>query len=254
MQTLLIDNSNGRTKFALASGGEIRSEIRVLPTAELAASPLDSLLRGWEYDRVALCSVVPTAAEKLADYFRLIRGKAVLSVRVASALPVDFSAYEGVATLGADRIVNALAAAKLHPNTPLAVIDAGTATTIDILCPAANGAKTRFLGGAILPGVGTMLHALHNDTAQLPQMEPQPPPCAIGNNTKEAIQSGCIGGYKALIRGLIADMGQECGQSLRLLLTGGDAPLLSRLLPEALPAAPLLTLQGIALYAETRKC
>ena len=254
MQTLLIDNSNGRTKFALASGAEISREVRVLPTPESEEAQLNTLLQGWEYNRVALCSVVPTAAERLTRYFSSKPGKTLISVGVSATLPVDFSAYAGAATLGADRIANAVAAATLYPNTPLAVIDAGTATTIDIICPAAGGGKPRFLGGAILPGVSTMLRALHNDTAQLPQIEPLPPQHTIGKNTQEAIRSGCICGYKALVSGLIKEMEQECGQSLRLLLTGGDAALLSQLLPQALPPAPLLTLQGIALCTDAKKC
>lgn len=251
MPTLLIDNSNGRTKFALASKGKISSEIRVLPTAELAGAHLDTLLNGWEYSRVALCSVVPAKAELLIAYFRDCREKEVHTVGVTATLAVDFSAYEGCCTLGADRVANAIAAQKLYPGMALAVIDAGTATTIDIVCPTGGSSKLRFLGGAILPGVRAMLHALHNDTAQLPQIAPEPSQHHIGKNTKEAIQSGCICGYQAMVRGLITEMEQECGNTLRVLLTGGDAPLLLRLLPEALPPAPLLTLQGIAIYAET---
>lgn len=244
MKTLVIDNSNGRTKFALAEGTILLGSTRLCPTSELEAPRLDALLADWVFDRVALCSVVPKAAEILHLYF-CGKGMPPVTLAPCDALPVDFSAY-GTATLGADRIANAVAAAVGFPGQAWAVIDAGTATTVDVLLPAQDGAKARFLGGAIAPGVATLARSLSQATACLPDIPLEPPAVALGRETKEAMQSGCILGYRGLLRGLLAAMEQECGASLRPLLTGGDAALLADLLGSEALQAPQLTLQGIA--------
>lgn len=248
MNTLLIDNSNGRSKFALAEDGQLLPDVRTLPTAELTETSVSSLLRDWHFNRVALCSVVPRAESVLT---RLLSLKApVQRVSAASAdLPVDFSAYPASATLGADRVVNVVAAAALFPGKPLLVMDAGTATTLDVVLPAVGGSLPRYIGGSIAPGLGTLAGALHHATAQLPSIPLSLPERAVGRNTTEAMQSGCVLGYRGLLRELIAAAEAECGVQLTLVATGGDAPLLSQLLPEIVCTDPLLTLRGIALCA-----
>lgn len=246
MRTLLIDNSNGRTKFAMAEDGTVEPDIRVLPTAALSEASVSALLQGWHFNRVSLCSVVPSAAELLTHCLAL---KAPVQRICADTpdLPVDFSAYPGLSTLGADRVVNAVAAAALLPDKPLIVMDAGTATTLDVVLPAAECGRPRYVGGSIAPGLGTLVGALHHDTAQLPRIPLSQPEHAVGRSTVEAMQSGCVLGYRGLLREIIAAAEAECGVPMTIVATGGDAPALAQLLPEISCIDPLLTLRGIAL-------
>lgn len=254
MTSLVADISNGRTKCALVSGEHLVSEIRMCPTPSLSAHTLRLLTADWCFERVVLCSVVPAAADAATAFFAPCAP--VFRVRVTDDLPVSFSGYAGRATLGADRVANAVAAAALYAGEPLVVIDAGTATTADVVLPARTEAeKPRFLGGVIAPGVGTMVHALRHDTAQLPSVPLNLPAHAVGQGTVEAIQNGCVRGYRGLLRELLQSMEQECGCCLHPVLTGGDAPLLAELMPELGKPEPLLTLRGIALCAQKRgKC
>lgn len=248
MSVLVADISNGRTKLALAQNGSLLSEVRFCSTAELTGSRLALLCADWEYESVAFAAVVPAASKAFLSFAAQCRY--VTEVKPASSLPVDFTLYPGVETLGADRVANAVAAAILHPGEPLAVIDAGTATTLDVVLPAEGaGEKPRFLGGAIAPGVGTMVCALSRYTAQLPTVPLALPACAVGRNTVEALQNGCVRGYRGLVQEMLGGMEAECGCRLRPVLTGGDAPLLTCLMPELGAADPLLTLRGIALCA-----
>lgn len=254
MTILAVDISNGRTKLALAQGARIVSEVRACPTAELTAGCLAAICADWHADVAALCSVVPAAA-CVAEVFFSARGP-VIQVGPGMDLLVDFRGYAGRATLGADRVANAVAAAHTYPDEPLVVIDAGTATTVDVVLPAERaGEKPRFLGGAIAPGAGTMVRALHGGTAQLPEVPLTLPAHAVGQNTVEALQNGCVRGYRGLLRELLSGMEQEVGCRLRPVLTGGDAPLLAELMPELGEPDALLTLRGIALCAESAgKC
>lgn len=254
MTILAVDISNGRTKLALAQGIRIISEVRTCPTPELTAERLAVLCADWSFDAAALCSVVPAAA-RAANAFLAARCH-VLSLSPRMALPVDFSGYEGFATLGADRVANAVAAACCYPGESLVVIDAGTATTVDVVLPGAEpDSKPCFLGGAIAPGVGTMVRALQSSTAQLPAVPLSLPAHAVGRTTTEALQNGCVRGCRGLLRELVAGMEQECGCPLRPVLTGGDASLLAELMPELGAPESLLTLRGIALCAQANgKC
>lgn len=254
MTVLAIDISNGRTKLALAQGARIVSEVRLCPTLVLTAERLSVLCADWRFDCVALSSVVPQTVPVVEAFFAGLGP--VKRVRPSADLPVDFTAYAGCATLGADRVANAVAAAHDYPQTALVVLDSGTATTVDVVlpCAAADG-KPRFLGGAIAPGVGTMMRALHGGTALLPEVPLSLPEHAVGQTTPEALQNGCVRGYRGLLRELLVGMSQECGCALHPVLTGGDAPLLAELLPELGKPDALLTLRGIALCARsTENC
>jgi type III pantothenate kinase len=100
------------------------------------------------------------------------------------------------------------------------VIDFGTATTFDVV-----GADGRYLGGAIAPGVNLSVDALYRATAQLPRIAVDRPQRAIGKDTVSMMQSGVFWGYVALIEGLVARIRAEHGQKMRVIATGGLAPL-----------------------------
>ncbi len=155
--------------------------------------------------------------------------------------------------VGADRLVNALAAARLY-GTPAVVVDFGTATTLD--CVAADGA---YVGGAIAPGLELGLEALAARTAKLPRIELRAPDRAIGRDTVSAMQAGTIFGYQALASGLLARVRRELAETsgvdprdVRAILTGGlsAAPWATGI--EGVDVIdPDLTLKGLAiLHAE----
>ena len=155
--------------------------------------------------------------------------------------------------VGADRLVNALAAGRIY-GTPAVVIDFGTATTLD--CVAADGA---YVGGAIAPGLELGLEALASRTAKLPRIELRAPDRAIGRDTVSAMQSGTVFGYQALTTGLLARVRGELAElsgvapaDVRAILTGGlSAAPWAQALPGVDAIDPDLTLKGLAiLHAE----
>lgn len=244
MTQLLIDNSNGRTKFMLCVNGKLQEERRVLPTAELSAPAIRSLLAGWEYDSALICSVVPAAQPLLQQ---ALAPCPVRFLTAQNAPRVDFSAYAGRATLGADRVADVLGLLT-YGHSPALAVDAGTAITFDLLtCPACQPA---FGGGIIAPGLHTMAEALHARTAQLPQVYAECPARAIGTTTTEAMQSGLVLGLRGMVRELITAATAELGERPFVVATGGDAALLQQLLPQLIDAVdPLLTFRGLALAA-----
>src|SRR5262249_1974698 len=123
--------------------------------------------------------------------------------------------YEPPQDVGADRIVNAVAAYHRAPGA-LIVIDLGTATTFDAI-----SARGEDLGGAIAPGVQIGPDSLFARAARLPRVEVKRPPAAIGRSTVHSIQSGLYFGYVALVHGMLARMKAEMGGQVRVFVTGG---------------------------------
>ncbi|MCU0662153.1 MAG: type III pantothenate kinase [Myxococcota bacterium] len=195
-----------------------------------------------DIDGVAIASVVPPADPALrrtaTQYFKtepLVVGPGIktgLSIR-----------YESPREVGADRVVNAVAA-YARVKGPCIVVDFGTATTFDCISE-----KGDYLGGAICPGIITALDALVTRAAKLPRVEIARPRAAIGRNTVESMQSGVLFGYVALVDGLVdrlvAEMG--CAAHVRVIATGG---LASTIAPESRTIEevdPNLTLEGLRL-------
>lgn len=146
--------------------------------------------------------------------------------------------------VGADRIVNAVAARHLWPGTALVVVDFGTATTFDCI-----NAKGEYLGGAIAPGFRISEEALYARTAQLPRIEVAQPATAIGRNTVSAMQSGLFFGYVGLTDTLARRCREELGGA-KVVATGGLANLLGRASEVIEEVDAHLTLRGLALLAE----
>ena len=121
--------------------------------------------------------------------------------------------------VGADRIVNAVAAHSAYPG-PLIVIDFGTATTFDVVDAAGD-----YCGGVIAPGVNLSLEALHRAAAKLPLIAVGRPERVVGGNTVAAMQSGIFWGYVSMIEGVVQRIEHEAGMSMTVVATGGLAPL-----------------------------
>lgn len=239
---LLIDNSNTRTKFVLFDSC-LCSEVRLLPTSEIAVSSVAALLSGWKFSNVCLCSVVPWAAELIAQAlceYPLVR------VCPAQTVSVDFSSYPGVATLGADRVANVAAAVACTP-LPLIAVDLGTATTFDVVT--AGASRPVFRGGVIAPGFSAVALSLRARTAQLPDATEWASGRVIGQNTQESMSAALRVGYPGMIDALLDAIEMELGEKVHVVLTGGDAAVVAPMLRRKCQVKPLLTLQGIALAA-----
>jgi type III pantothenate kinase len=203
-----------------------------------------------DVDAIALASVVP----QLTAGIEAIAARRGIAIVVASAGTVPLAVrVDRPDEVGADRLVNALAAARLY-GTPAVVVDFGTATTFD--CVASDGA---YVGGAIAPGLELGLDALAARTAKLPRIELRAPDRAIGRDTVAAMQAGTIFGYQALASGLLARVRRELADQsgvepakVHAILTGGlsAAPWATGI--DGVDAIdPDLTLEGLAiLHAE----
>lgn len=152
--------------------------------------------------------------------------------------------YDNPREVGADRVVNAVAAHYLYKQQ-LIVIDFGTATSLEVV-----SAEGDFLGGAVAPGIGISAEALFMQTAMLPRVELHSPGQAIGKNTVAAMQSGLIYGYVGLIEGLVERMKREMDGDVKVIATGGLAPTIARETTVIDEVIPELTLVGLRLIYE----
>ncbi len=157
--------------------------------------------------------------------------------------------YEDPREVGADRIVNAVAAFSQYGPGPLIVVDFGTATTFDAIGP--DGA---YLGGAIAPGIGISTEALFERAAKLSRIELVRPKTVIGRTTVASMQSGVIFGFAGQVDELVRRMKQELGQTAKVVATGGFAPLIAKETATLDIVDPFLTLEGLRLiYLRNRE-
>ncbi|MGI8928500.1 MAG: type III pantothenate kinase [Candidatus Limnocylindrales bacterium] len=253
-----IDVGNSNVTLGIVRDGEVSSSrhapTRPSATADELESTLDELMRQDggtldETDEMLLASVVPSVTGVLTQVAER-RGIALLIADFTN-IPIPIR-VDQPATVGDDRLLNALAAARLY-GKPAIVVDLGTATTFDVV--AADGA---FIGGAIAPGLGIGLDALAARTAQLPRVALVMPPRAIRRDTVSAMQSGALIGYLGLVRELVraisAELSLDGGGRPKVILTGGYSNVeWAKAIPGVDVIDPLLTLRGLAiLHSEVR--
>src|SRR5205085_7199964 len=152
--------------------------------------------------------------------------------------------YEPPSDVGADRIVDAVAAIHRH-GAPCIVVDFGTATTFDAI-----NAEGEYMGGVITPGITISADALFERAARLPRVEIKRPQAVIGAATVEAMQSGLYHGYVGLVDGILRKMIDELGGSPRIIATGGLAPLIAKGSEFIGDVDETLTLDGLRLIHE----
>jgi type III pantothenate kinase len=195
-------------------------------------------------DEAIMASVVPDLApifERLCErYFGIT--PLVVGTGTRTGIRV---LYDNPREVGADRIVDVVAALQLYGPPPLVIVDFGTATVFD-----AVSAEGDYLGGAIAPGIGIASEALFERAAKLYRVELERPKSAIGKNTVGAIQSGTLYGYVGLIEGMVARFKKELGGSARVVATGGWAELLSKETQVFDAVDQNLTLTGLRLIHE----
>ncbi len=226
---LVIDAGNTNVVMAVHDGKSWRARWRIATdpqrTSDEYAVWLLTLLaqEGLErsgVDGAVIGTVVPAALYHLRrlvrDWFR------VEPLVVRAPLHWGFAIRtDNPEEVGADRLLNALAGQRQYGG-PLVVIDFGTATTFDVVD--GDGA---YIGGVIAPGINLSLEALHQAAARLPRIGIGRPQGVIGTNTVAAMQSGIYWGYVALVEGVVARIQAEFGSRLKVIATGGLAPLLA---------------------------
>ena len=225
---LAIDVGNSNVTIGSFRNGSLAAVRRAATPASATTDEVEVLLEDLlrlddaafaDVSAIACASVVPAVTATLEAV--AARRERPLLIATAGTVPIPVR-VDRPAEVGADRLVNALAVARLY-GTPAVVVDLGTATTFD--CVATDGA---FVGGAIAPGLEVGLEALASRTAKLPRVEVRAPDRAIGRDTVAAIQSGAILGYQALVSGLLgrirrelADVGDVSPEDVHVVLTGG---------------------------------
>ncbi len=192
---------------------------------------------------IILSSVVPpmdsTLREVCETYFHV--KPLFVEPGVKTGMPVH---YDNPAEVGADRIVNAVAAFEKHGG-PCVIVDFGTATTFD-----AVSKRGEYLGGVIAPGIGISAEALFERTARLPRVDIREPQRVIGSNTMGSIQSGLYYGYLALVDGILERLIGELGKETRVVATGGLASLIGKGSKYIREIDDLLTLEGLRIIWE----
>jgi len=252
---LVVDIGNSNLSACAVLDGTLGGVRRAATDRRSTADQLELLLDGLlrldghrieEVSAIACASVVPVltaALGRMADA-RLIP----LRLATAGHLPLPVR-LDRPSDVGADRLVNALAATRLY-GAPAVIADVGTAITVDAV--ARDGA---FLGGAIAAGPELGLRALAEGTAALPQVPLAEPPRAIGRDTVDALRVGAVFGWRDLVTGLIGRVRSELAavegvppDEIRTILTGGFAASEWAHGVEVDVVDPLLTLRGLALF------
>jgi len=200
-------------------------------------------LKDKEIDEIIIVSVVPRMLKRIRhDLRRQFKG-AKISV-VGRDVKVPLKCAYNKRQIGQDRLITAFAAALLY-GLPVLTIDFGTAVTFDVV-----SRKMVYLGGLILPGVKMSLESLSERTAMLPKTYLKKTRSFIGKNTASSIRSGMIYGYGALCEGLVKLFRKKLGKNMKIVATGGDAPLLTKHAPSVKNIDLDLSLKGLYLLSE----
>lgn len=247
---LAVDVGNTNVVLGLIRGGQIAG-VRRLATRRDAtgfeyAMSIRDVLEGVGLRSIRggiISSVVPPATRAIKEAFTLLTGlePIVVGPGIRTDMPV---LTDNPAAVGADRIVDAVAARELEA-PPVIVLDMGTANTFSVVN--SDGA---FAGGVIMPGLRLNMDALTHSTSLLPQVSLDRPSRVIGRNTAESMRSGLLYGCASAIDGVIARIRGELGRDCPVVVTGGLSALVVPLCREKLRHEPGLLLQGLAILYE----
>jgi type III pantothenate kinase len=244
---LAVDVGNTQTVMGLFEGDVLDGHWRASTDASLTADELGARIAGllslqgmtWsDVTGMIVSSVVPRLTDAYEELSRLILGEypMVVGPGLKTGMPIR---YDNPHEVGADRIVNAVAACGAL-GSPVIVVDFGTATTIDVVDP--DGA---YRGGVIAPGVETSAEALFAKAARLSKVDLDVPPSVMGRNTRESLQAGLLVGQAVMVDGLVARVVAEIGQAPPVVATGGFAERMAPLCDSIEHVDPDLTLKGL---------
>jgi type III pantothenate kinase len=246
---LTIDVGNTNTVIGCFDGGRLSESWRIKTDTQATADELALLLRGLldgrdAPDGIAACSTVPSVLHELRGvmtrYYEDVPS-VIVEPGVKTGVPL---LYDNPHEVGADRIVNSLAAFHLYGG-PAIVVDFGTSTNFDVV-----SAKGEFLGGALAPGIQISIDALAARGARLFKVELARPRSVIGKNTAEALQSGMLYGFASQIDGIVRRIITELGSDPVVVATGGLASLVLDECETVTEYEPALTLIGLRLVYE----
>ena len=249
---LTVDVGNTNTVLGIFDKDQLIKSWRVKTDPRTTADELwlqySALISGFTLTGLAICSTVPATLRELRtminSYFSDI---AITIVEPGTKTGVQLL-VDNPKEIGADRIVNTLAAHTLYGG-PAIVVDFGTSTNLDVISP-----KGEFLGGALAPGIEISVDALAARAAQLRKVELVRPKSVIGKNTVEALQSGTIFGFAGQVDGLVdritAELAKDYDDAPTVIATGGLAPLIIGVSETIDEHEPDLTLIGLRLIHE----
>jgi type III pantothenate kinase len=251
---LVFDVGNTENTIGLFEGETLRAHWRIMTEVSRTPDEIGLVLRALvdaaevprsAVDGVAIGSVVPALTGPLAEACRQCFGVTPVIVDARAQLPIRLDVDEPL-TVGADRIINTLAASRIHARDTI-VVDLGTATTFD--CITAEGV---FLGGVIAPGVRTSADTLIRRTSKLPATELVAPQRTIGRRTEECIRAGVLYGAADSIDGIVRRIKREWpgGKVPLVIATGGLAETLHEFCEEFDLVEPSLTLEGLRIAYE----
>ncbi len=240
---LAISVGNTRTQVGVFVDGKLLEQARAANAEpaeiESAVRQLWAHISGEEEPAIYIASVNDPVAQAVAEIAERVTGQSAAWMERDVNIPIGRQ-LDPEALVGEDRLLSA-AGAYEQLKQACVVIDAGTAVTVDFV----DGAGT-FQGGAILPGARMMLGAMHEKTAQLPQVSFARPDEAIGHNTVEAMRSGVFHGIRGAVRELAEKYAETYQAYPKIIATGGDAAELFEGYDLVEAIVPELTLLGMA--------
>jgi type III pantothenate kinase len=247
---LCIDIGNTNTVLATFDGGKIVHSWRVKTDARSTADELGLMFRGLlagdnvAVTGIAACSTVPAALRSLRSMLnRYYPSVPTVVVEPGTRTGVQL-AIDNPKEVGADRVVNTLAAFTLFGG-PAIVVDFGTSTNFDVV-----SARGEFLGGVLAPGIEISVDALAARAAQLRKVELVRPPRVIGKNTVDCLQSGVVYGFAGQVDGIVRAIIAELGPVRTVVATGGLARVVLDECATVTHHEPWLTLIGLRLVFE----
>jgi len=247
---LAIDVGNTNTVIGLFDAEQLIQSWRIKTDARETADEIELTFSGLLRDApvvtgIALCSTVPSVLREmrtmLSRYYAAVP-TLIVEPGIKTGVPI---LTDNPKEVGADRIVNSLAAFTLYGG-PAIVVDFGTSTNLDVV-----SAKGEFLGGALAPGIEISIDALASRAAQLRKVELVAPRNVIGKNTVEALQSGAVYGFAGQVDGLVDRITDELGGDIKAVIaTGGLAGIVVPESDTITHHEPDLTLIGLRLMFE----
>ena len=244
---LVIDVGNSNNVIGLFSGKELISHWRIRTEWNRTADEYWVLFKEFilsnnvELDKIddiiiscVVPSLVPTLQEMARKYFS--NEPLIVGPGIKTGISI---LYNNPAEVGADRIVNSVAAFEKYGG-PLIIVDFGTATTFDVVSK-----KGEYLGGVIFPGIQISLEALFKNTAKLPRIDMLVPEKVIGKSTVDSIRSGAVYGFAGMIESVVNQIKKELGQNAHVVATGGIVDWVASKTSVIDTLDPFLTLDGL---------